>query len=156
MIPNDLHNDVWWLDARHHRQPVEARPGDRLVLALDEIPSSGFTWSLTATPAEIRLLADSYEDEWEPELTQGAPALDSDEDAAEELIGGPHPRSFVFEVDPQAERAIHHLALAKQRPWEPDRASDEFELLISVNPPLHGIQVPSSELAIRGGGPTAP
>lgn len=154
MVPDDLHNDVWWLDARHHQQPVEARPGDRLVLTLDEIPSSGFTWTVTAVPEEIRLLADSYEDEWEPELSQGPPPLDSDREDAEELIGGAHPRSFVFEVA-QAGRGVHHLALAKRRPWEPDQVSEEFELLVSINPPLHGVQVPASEFALSGGGPAA-
>ncbi len=155
MVPDDLHNDVWWLDGRHHQQPVEARPGDRLVLTLGEIPSSGFSWRISAAPEEIKLLADSHEDEWEPELSQGAPALDREADDAEELVGGAHPRSFVFEVDPQAERAVHHLALAKDRAWEPDGVSEEYELLVSINPPLHGIQVPSSELALSGGGPTA-
>ena len=127
------------------------------MLSLDEIPSSGFSWRLAAAPQHIRLLADSYEDEWEPELSQGPPALDSDdkEEGAEELVGGEHPRSFAFEVDPEAERSVHHLALIKDRPWEPERAGEEFELLVSINPPLHGIQVPESELALSGGGPTA-
>lgn len=155
MVPDDLHNDVWWLDARHHQQPIEARPGDRLVLSLEEIPSSGFSWRVTATPQEITLLADSCEDEWEPEPSQAPPALDSDAEDAEELVGGAHPRSFAFEVDPDAGRSVHHLALAKDRPWEPERVGDEFEVLVSINPPLHGIQVPESELALSGGGPAA-
>jgi Zn-dependent peptidase ImmA (M78 family) len=155
LVPDDLHNDVWWLDARHNRQPVEARPGDRLVLTLEEIPSSGFSWRLTTAPGEIQLLADSYQDSWEPELTEGAEAIDRAGEGAEELVGGDHPRSLVLEIDPQAERAVHHLALVKDQPWDPGPPSDEFELLVSVNPPLHGIQMPESELALSGGGPTA-
>src|SRR4051812_25469106 len=80
MVPDDLHNDVWWLDARHHRHPIDARPGDRLVITLDEIPSTGYTWRFEEQPSELQLLADSYVDAWEPELGQ-------DLHGAEELVG---------------------------------------------------------------------
>lgn len=144
MVPDDLRNDVWWLDARHNRQPVDARPGDRLVLTLDEIPGSGFSWRVAEHPNDIRVLADSYEDDWEPDLD---PTPDN---AIEQLVGGSHPRSLVFEIDAAADRAVHHLALVKDQMWEPDSGTDEFELLISVNPPLHGIQVPEVELTLPG------
>lgn len=141
MVPDDLRNDVWWLNARHHHQPIDARPGDRLVLALDEIPGSGFSWRFAEQPDALRLLADSYENEWEPEM----PARFS---VADELVGGPHPRFLVLEVRGEAERAVHRLALVKDQPWEPDSAVEKFELLLSVSPPLTGIQVPEYELAL--------
>jgi hypothetical protein len=141
MVPDDLHNDVWWLDARHNRQPVEARPGDRLVVTLDEIPSSGYSWRFIEQPPDLRLLADSYEDDWEPELSSN-PAPD------EELAGDAHPRSLVLEIAPDADRGVHRVALIKDQPWESDSIVDEFELLLSVNPSLSGIQVPESELAL--------
>jgi hypothetical protein len=150
LVPDDLNNDVWWLDANHNRQPVEARPGDRLVLTLDEIPASGVSWRFTALPDQMRVLADSYEDEWEP---QGRIADASDHVANDELVGGAHPRSFVLEVDADATRGITHLALIKDEPWDPGPASDEFEVLISINPRLHGIQIPEAEMALTGPGP---
>lgn len=143
MVPDDLHNDVWWLDARHHRQPIDARPGDRLIITLDEIPSSGYTWRFTEQPHELRLLADSYSDTWEPEL-HAQPAGET------ELVGGSRPRSLALEVDPDATLGVHRLALTKDQPWKPGSAVDEFELLLSVNPRLHGIQVPEDELALTG------
>lgn len=141
MVPDDLRNDVWWLDARHHRQPLDARPGDRLVLTLEEIPGSGVSWRFAEQPDAVRLLADSYEDDWEPELNVGLAPDD-------ELVGGPHPRSLVLEVAEDAERAVHRLALVKDQPWEPGSTVDEFELLVAVNQPLTGIQVPEDALAL--------
>lgn len=143
MVPDDLHNDVWWLDARHHRQPIDARPGDRLVITLDEIPASGYTWHFAEQPPVLRLLADSYVDAWEPELSAQSAAHD-------ELVGGPRPRSLALEIDPHAELGIHRLALSKDQPWQAGSTVDEFELLLSVNPPLHGIQVSEDELALTG------
>jgi hypothetical protein len=141
MVPDDLHNDVWWLDARHNRQPIDARPGDRLVLTLDEIPSSGFSWRFAELPSDVRVLADSYDDDWEPELSHPP-------DSHGELVGGAHPRSMVLEIDPGAGLEVHRLGLVKDQEWEGAAPADEFELLISVNPPLTGIQVPESELAL--------
>jgi Zn-dependent peptidase ImmA (M78 family) len=141
MVPDDLRNDVWWLDARHHRQPIDARPGDRLVITLDEIPASGYTWRVAELPDEVRLLADSYVDAWEPELN-AQPDGDTD------LVGGAQPRSLALEIDGDAQLGIHRLALTKEQPWRPGSTIDEFELLLSVNPPLHGIQVPEDELAL--------
>jgi Zn-dependent peptidase ImmA (M78 family) len=143
MVPDDLHNDVWWLDARHHRQPIDARPGDRLVITLDEIPGSGFTWRFAEQPHELRLLADSYADAWEPDLS-APPTSDG------ELVGGPHPRSLALEIDPAATLGVHRLALTKDQPWRPGSVVDEFELLLSVNPPLHGVQISEDELALTG------
>jgi Zn-dependent peptidase ImmA (M78 family) len=150
LVPDDLHNDVWWLDNHHHQQPVETRPGDRLVLTLQEIPSSGYSWRLSAAPEDIRLLADSYEDDWEPELTQTGPEGE-DPEAAGQLVGGSHPRSFVLEVGAHAQRGVHHVALVKDQPWSPASTTDEFELLVSINPPLRGVQVPASALALDNG-----
>lgn len=150
LVPDDLRNDVWWLHARHHRHPVDVRPGDRIVLALPENVSSGFSWRFTALPQDIRLLADSYEDEWEPQLTLSP---DNAQDDADELVGSTVPRAFVLEVDAEAGAAMHHLALVKDQPWDPDPASDEFELLVSINPRLHGLQLPEADLALAAGGP---
>ena len=141
MVPDDMHNDVWWLDARHNRQPIEARPGDRLVITLDEIPSSGYSWRVVEQPDDLRVLADSFEDDWEPELS-GAHQPD------DELAGDSHPRSMALEVRADADRGVHLLALAKDQPWEPGSQVDEFELLLSVNPSLTGIQVPEADLAL--------
>jgi Chagasin family peptidase inhibitor I42 len=141
MVPDDLRNDVWWLDARHNRNPIDARPGDRLVITLDEIPSSGYSWRFTQLPSNVTLIADSFTDEWEPELQH--PPEDHDE-----LAGGTHPRSMLVEIEREAPEDTHRVGLVKDQAWE-DRSPDEdFELLISVNPPLSGIQVAEGDLAL--------
>lgn len=141
MVPDDLHNDVWWLDARHNRAPIDARPGDRLVITLDEIPSSGFSWRFSELPRDVRLIADSYEDDWEPELHYPP-------EEHPELAGDTQPRSMLIEIDPAAGGGVHRLGLVKDQEWEQTPPVEEFELLISVNPPLSGIQVPESALTL--------
>lgn len=149
MAPDDLHNDVLWLDLRHHMAPVDARPGDRIVLTLDEIPSSGFSWRFTALPTGFSLLADSYAGEWQPDFTESGAGPEAE---LGEIAGGGASRSFVIEIDPAAERAIGHLALVKDEPWAEGEAIGDYELLVSVIPRLHGVQLPESELALAGGG----
>jgi Zn-dependent peptidase ImmA (M78 family) len=149
LAPDDLHNDVWWLDGRHNYQPVEARPGDRLVLTLNETASTGFSWRFSELPDDLRLLADSYEDEWEPEVTARG-TEEEEEEEEEDLVGRARPRSFVIEIDRDAGRRIQRLALIKDQSWEPSSPSEEFELLVSINPPLRGIQVSERELALIG------
>jgi Zn-dependent peptidase ImmA (M78 family) len=141
LAPDDLRNDVWWLDARHNRHPIDARPGDRVVLTLDEIPASGFSWRFAELPDDLHVLADSYEDDWEPELSHPP-------DPDGELVGGGHPRSMVLEIDPQAHGSVQRVGLVKDQEWEQAPPSDEFELLVAINPPLTGIQVPEAELAL--------
>ncbi len=46
-------------------------------------------------------------------------------------------------------------ALVKDQPWDSGPPSAEFELLVSINPPLHGIQMAESALTLGGGGATA-
>lgn len=142
LAPDDLRNDVWNLDRRRSTQSVDARPGDRLVLTLDEIPSSGFSWRFVDLPDHVRLLADSYEDDWEPNPDRAGSATEN------EFAGGSHPHSFMLEVDPDAPRSVERVELVKAQHWDSASPSDRFELVVSVNPRLHGIQVPEYELAL--------
>jgi hypothetical protein len=148
MAPDDLRNDVWWLDRRNHMQPVDARPGDRIVLTLPEIPSSGYSWRVTAMPDSMRLLADSYSDQWEPDLARHLAVRAGDP----EVAGDGPDRSFVLEIDPDAEKSVEPLALVKDQPWDAGIGGEEYELLVSVSTPMHGVQVPESALAIGEGG----
>lgn len=138
-VPDDLHNDVWWLDHDQKGSTLDARPGDRLVLTLRETPGSGFSWRITELPPFIRVLADSFEEPWD------ARAADASQTPAE---GDTCPRSLVMEIDPNSELAMQPLRLTKDQPWDPGPASDEFELLVSVSPRQHGIQIPESELVL--------
>jgi hypothetical protein len=144
LVPDDLRNDVWWLDARHHEHPVEARPGDRVVVTLPENASTGVSWHFTSLPDEVKLLADSFQGEWEPQLTLEREPADGDG----ELAGAPSQRAFVLEVDPEAEAGLHHVALVKDLAWDPAPPSSQYELRVSVKPRLHGVQLRETELTI--------
>jgi hypothetical protein len=139
-VPDDLHNDVWWRDHGGQPAPLDARPGDRIVLTLKETPGSGFSWRIADLPPFMRLLADSFDEPWESQL--------GDAEAGEQAEGDVHSRSLVIEIDSAAGLSMEHLRLIKDQPWDPGPASEEFELLISVSPRLHGIQLPEAELAL--------
>ncbi len=141
LVPEDMANDVWLLDAKHNRAPVQARPGDRLVLTLDEIPSSGYAWRFTELPVGFRLVADSNDDEWVI-LPSGSELFEED------FAGTAHPRSLVVELDRQLGKAVQRIALVKDQPWDPGPPSADFEILVSINPRLEGIQLPEQELAL--------
>ena len=141
-VPDDLRNDVWWLDGRRNHEPIEARPGDRVVLMLDETPSTGYSWSFAGLPADVRVLADSYDEDWEPETATAIGAQQGDVD------GGSHPRCFVLELDSEISGGEHQLALSKGRAWTGGEAVDEFNLSIRVHPRLHGVQLAEQELAL--------
>jgi hypothetical protein len=147
LVPDDLRNDVWWLDARYHEFPVEARPGDRVVLTLPENATTGFSWHFTDLPDDVHLLADSYGGEWEPQLTLDPGGNDGDG----ELVGGASQRAFVLEVDPRAGPGVHEISLVKEQAWDPGPPSGRYQLSVSIKPSLHGLQLPEAELALAGG-----
>jgi len=140
--PDDLRNDVWWLDDGRHWEPIDARPGDRLVLMLDENPSTGYSWEFADLPSDVHLLADSYEVDWEPQLAQELAPIPPD------LDGTPHPRCFVLEVIRESQAGEHRVKLVKERSWKPGDVVETVELVVRVNPPLHGVQLPELELAL--------
>jgi hypothetical protein len=139
-VPDDLRNDVWLLDGTHNHRRLEARPGDRVVLTLEENASTGFSWEWPEQATGIQLLADSFREDFQGDL-YSAPHDDPDFD------GAPRPRSFVFALDPELEMGDRYVELVRERPGGAQLAG-EFDFTISVNPPLHGIQEEEKELAL--------
>lgn len=141
-------NDVWWLDQHADGQPIDLRPGDRVVLNLPEDVSTGYTWQFETVPDPVTVVADSFADAWEPRLTEPwAPRSMSTVDVESELAGGPIPRAFVLDVGSQADPGIYHLLMSYGREWE-DTPLGTFELLIAVIAPLHGVQLREDQLAV--------
>ena len=140
-VPNDLRNDIWWLQDQHDGLSIEARPGDRILLTLDEIPASGFSWRFREPGLGLRLVRDSYVDDWEPPFI-GAPAREGD------VAGASHPRALLLEVESPAAQSPSHLRLVKDQTWNPDSGSAQLALEISVHTPLHGIQLPEQQFAL--------
>lgn len=141
-------NDVWWLDQHADGQPIDLRPGDRVVLSLPEDVSTGYTWKFETVPEAVEVVADSFVDEWEPRPTEPwAPGNKEVDDVSSELAGGSAPRAFVLDVGDHADPGIYHLLMSYGREWE-DTPLGSFELLIAVIAPLHGVQLREDQLAV--------
>lgn len=137
--PDDLRNDVWWLDDPSRTRRLEVRPGDRLVVRLPEVPSSGFSWRIGHLPDGVHVVADSFDS---PIVTMG-----DGSDSDPELAGGAIRHAFVLEVD-ASERVVEAVELVLDQAWRTDTAVDRLDLDVSVNPRLHGIQLPEREFRI--------
>jgi hypothetical protein len=139
---DDMRYDVWWVDDRGRSQWVDVRPGDRVVLSLEEIPSSGFMWRVVDVPPEVRVVEDSAVDDWEPGLFPPG--------SIGELTGESCSRAFLLEIDASAGPRSVNLMLVKDQAW--DRASDpadRFELAVAIHPALLGVQLPPEALALH-------
>jgi Zn-dependent peptidase ImmA (M78 family) len=149
-------NDVWWLDERAHQQPVDMRPGDRLIINLPEDPSTGYTWTIETLPGPLVVKADSFFDDYAPPVDRAwmgpspaRPPSDPDGEGLDsERVGGPISRAFALDVDATAVPGIHHLMFRYARDWE-DRPLRDFELLVSITAALSGVQLRPDQLALR-------
>ncbi len=124
------HRDVWSLSGRDADADFQVRAGDRLVLTLDEIPSSGLMWNTSALSADTRVVADTMHDR-----------LDASDDALSAVRppppGAPHPRTLIVDLDGSADGPVD-IALTKAPVWAPDDAIERFLVHLHVQQPLLG------------------
>lgn len=141
MVPDTMRNDVWWVDTRRASHPLSARAGDRVIVTVEELPSSGYAWRVTETgsPA-VPLLADSFFDDWEPELTGQT------DDG--ELAGGVYPRSFALGITDDVGPGEHVVHLVRDRSFDPGPAVERLDLSVSVDSRRFGLQVAEPKLAL--------
>jgi predicted secreted protein len=89
---------------------VELTAGDRLVIALPEIPGTGYTWQVEALPEGGRVVEERYEE------------------AAETGIGGESHHVFVLEPAGGGTLRMRH-----GRPWEAEEGVvDRYEVTAVV------------------------
>lgn len=143
LAPDDLRHDVWWLRDNSTTRRIEAREGDRIVVSLREIPSSGYVWLATQVPSQTVLLG---------ELVSGsAPNLldQFSDDTSSDLAGSEHLRTMVFEVGPDADSQAEKLVLLKVQPWDPLCVpTGMVEAAVAVHPRLYGVQLPPESFAL--------
>ncbi len=139
-VPNDLRNDVWWLDAGMRVRHIEARPGDRLVVTATETPSSGYVWRVATPTQALPVVADSFD--------ENILSLDPIADADPELVGGQHRHAFVFEVSNNAEDPTTNVELVLDQPWSSKPASDRLTVSVAINRPCLGLQLSESEFRL--------
>ncbi len=95
-------HDVWILDEHWNGQPIYAAVDDTIVVRLNEIPTSGYTWVWQRDPQSLRLLRDGFADEPTSE------------------IGGTRIRELIMEVSPDAEN--ERIDLERRQPWDDESA----------------------------------
>jgi Zn-dependent peptidase ImmA (M78 family) len=142
LVPDDLRNDVWWRDEKHQARELEVRPGDRIVVSLSEIPTTGYSWRFVDVPEDVNVLADSYDEGWEGPVFVGSLGDEPN------LAGQDHPRSFVIEVDPTAEPSERRITWVKERSWREGEPMSSYDLTLSIQTSLHGLQLSETELAL--------
>jgi Zn-dependent peptidase ImmA (M78 family) len=130
LLPDDglvnTRNDVWMVDEHDNGREYIGRSGDRVVVALDEIPTSGRSWiqESQADPT-IVLRSDKYE---------------SSEVAGDCVAGGSVRRHFEFEISGPEEGTAHGcLVLRNATPWREDAGEQRhLSLTFQIEPPRVG------------------
>jgi hypothetical protein len=131
--PASLRNDVLVLDEADGGNDVVVREGDRVIVHLSEIPSSGYRWQLARAPDGVEVVSARTGNE-EPTLVDAAGGVDE----PEALVGEATRRSFVLDVDVLEEDRVGELVLTNQRTWEPGSAAD-YRLEMRVERQLLGV-----------------
>jgi Zn-dependent peptidase ImmA (M78 family) len=129
------YRDVWSLSERDTDAAFQVRAGDRLVVTLPEIPSSGFMWSTRRLPEAAKVVADTMTD-----VLDGAEGDLLAKDEAEPP-GAPHPRTVIVDLDAAAAGSVD-LSLVKAAVWAPDEAVEQFLVHLHVQQPLLGRPIP--------------
>jgi Zn-dependent peptidase ImmA (M78 family) len=130
LLPDDslanTRNDVWMVDEHDNGREYIGRSGDRVVVALDEIPTSGRSWiqERQAGPMVV-LRSDKYE---------------STEVEGDCIAGGSVRRRFEFEIaGPEEGTERASLVLRNATPWREDpREQRHLSLAFQVEPPHVG------------------
>jgi Zn-dependent peptidase ImmA (M78 family)/predicted secreted protein len=120
--PGDSWGDVWLVTDRDRGQRhITPRPGDEIVIELDEMPSSGYMWG----PPEgggFEVAESSFEQ-------------DGEDDPLDPIVGGNGRRRVVLRATRPGD---YRLEMEMRRPWLPtDEPIRKFALDLSVQrPPL--------------------
>jgi Zn-dependent peptidase ImmA (M78 family)/predicted secreted protein len=94
--PGDSWGDVWLVRESEGDVHLTPRPGDEIVVELNENPSTGHVWKLDHEPTQVRLVESNFEPSGE--LNYGAPGE----------------RRMVLRVE---QAGTFQLRLVKVRPW---------------------------------------
>ena len=139
-VPDDLRNDVWWLRIQDAGRTLNVRSGDRVVVELDEVPSSGHSWRVRNADG-VRVIADSFEEDLQ--TLSNHEGRVAGEGAGEEVR-----HAFVLEVEPSKTGSLAGVELVKDQPWDPAPVDESYEVAVDVRPRLHGIQLPERDFRV--------
>ncbi len=137
--PSNLRNDVLVVSENDHDHSFHLRSGDRLVVRLPEIPSSGYLWRVSAEPHLLEVVSSSFDD-----TTDDA---DVDPPSHESAVGVAALRSFVLEVLGEGGPASDELTLVKGRFWDREPVSAAYRVGVQIEPHRRGVAEESLALA---------
>ncbi|MFL6101375.1 MAG: ImmA/IrrE family metallo-endopeptidase [Actinomycetales bacterium] len=140
-------SDVVALADTHNVQTVNVRPGDRMLLQLEEAASTGYTWAAEEMPSGVEVLADSEAGQWTPRFLS-SPGDDSRRDAQVPGIGQRRGLLIGLSEDlGSAAPTILRLGFKLERPWS-GAVTRAMEVLVAVEPRRHGLQEPEDLLRL--------
>jgi Zn-dependent peptidase ImmA (M78 family)/predicted secreted protein len=129
---SDWHRDVWEVTEKDRGATLWVNAGDRVVVSLEETPTSGYLWEWRAN-SHVHGASDGYTGE--EEKAKG----DLLEEAAL-VVGGPAIHWFALDVGEPGSREQLRLDFAKRRPWQPDDSPDSFDLRVNVEHQRLGVR----------------
>lgn len=122
--PDDLKNDVWLFGETDTGFHAVVRPGDRVLVSLREIPSSGWRWQEARKSGNFPDLVNKHY------LSRGI-------EKGQPAVGGPTDRTFVYAV-PDAEITEAGVVSLINGPTWRNQVDREFNLRLSIEPPRKG------------------
>jgi Zn-dependent peptidase ImmA (M78 family)/predicted secreted protein len=128
-VAADAWKDIWLIGSSLNLHQIHPMEGDALVLALPEIPSSGYLWQAAELPSWLELVRDEYRV------------------APEEFVGGHGEHRFFIRV---GGRGYQRVRFSMSRPWQPDAVAESFQLDIVAQPQPDPGEVQPEFLAAAG------
>ena len=121
--PDNLRNDIWHMDLRDNGREYFVRPGDRIVLDVPEIPTSGRLWTNETGDESALVLQQEGYDLGEPTLLAPGPA---------DVVGGTVVKRFTFDLSDEPPLPAARIQLCNRTPWRDDPSAEQFLLQVKV------------------------
>jgi Zn-dependent peptidase ImmA (M78 family) len=128
-VPTSMRNDVWLLGPEQNGITISPRVGDRVIVELPEIPSSGFSWVVSEKPPALRMLA-------ELDLPAGRSGVDGS--GQDQPPGAEALHRLIFGVEGNG-RSSGDLKAILTLPWASDPVEQSWFVKANVEPERKGI-----------------
>lgn len=124
---SDWRRDVWELTGQDKGLALPVHEGDRLVVALEEIPTTGYLWERHDKTQALRSAADGYD---ESNAIERSNALE----------GAPWVHWFALDVSSQTQAHRVKLDFQRRRPWLAEEPKERFEVHLDIEQPRLGVR----------------
>jgi Zn-dependent peptidase ImmA (M78 family) len=125
--PANMRNDIWALGKTDAKQRFFVRPGDRLIIHVEEAVSSGLLWHAEYDGVGLRPVLETF------------PNADLRAGDGEPVFGAPAEHVFVFDVAANDARADAPLRLSESPAWDQEAIESRLDYDFVVEPPRRGM-----------------